>query len=230
MKKDFIFTLAASLMLLSSSPSYANDEEGKLSKQITKIEIEFQKDNYSSVEIYGNIITLCNATPKSGLEFDSWIIKHANDENLDLSSMRTQVKECDKIAKRGYRELESLYKTAYASGEEVAALLLARLIPYASHDKIELLHAAAVWSEESVDLLGKLMLDNELDFSSSQRRFWLTISNMNIFYPEEYTQADNELLSLVDGVNMPIIEKLIFQWQDAAVEERHNIINVLKKL
>ncbi|SEL96808.1 hypothetical protein SAMN05216262_1472 [Colwellia chukchiensis] len=229
MKKGFISTLALSLILLSSLPSYAGDDD-KLSKQIKKIEKEFKEGNFSNVETYGNIITLCNATPKSGVEFDSWAVKHANDENLDLSSMRIQVKECDKITKKGYRELEDLYKTAYASGEKVSALLLARLIPYVSPDKVELLQVAAAWSEEGADLLGKLMLDNELDFSSPQRKFWINVSNMSIFYPEEYTQADNQLLSLVDGVDMSAIEGLIAQWQDATVEERENIVNLLKEL
>lgn len=230
MKKNIIFTMATSMLLMNATPSYAANDELKLSKQIKKIEKKFNKGDFSNIETYGNIITLCNATPKSGAEFDSWKIIHIDDEALNNKSMKKQVKQCDKIRKKGYRDLEHLYKLAQDSGEKVASLLLARLIPYPSSDKVELLLSAASWSQEGVDLLGKLMLDNELDFPPVHRKFWLRVSNMSAFYPDEYTQADNQLLSLVDGVDMLAIEELITQWQDATVDERNNIINVLKEI
>jgi len=230
MNRNIILMLATSTLLLGASPLYAQEREVKFSKQIKNIEAEFQKGQFTNVETYGNIITLCNATPKSGLEFDSWKVIHVDDEALDIKSMEQQVKQCDKIKKKGYRDLENLYKLAQNSGEKVAPLLLARLIPYSSSDKVELLLSAASWSQESVDLLGKVMLDNELDSPPAHRKFWLSVSNMSEFYPDKYLRADNQLLSLIEGVDMLTIEELINQWQDATVDERHSIINVLKEL
>lgn len=230
MKQSIFFTIATSILLVNASPSNATTDELSLSKQIKKIEKEFNKGNYSNIELYGNIITRCNATPKSGTEFDSWKVKHVSDEALDIREMKKQVKQCDKIKKKGYRDLESLYKLALESGEKVASLLLARLIPYSSSDKVELLLSAAPWSQEGVDLLGKIMLDNELDSPSVYRKFWLSVSNMEVFYPDEYLQADNQLLSQIEGADMLMIEKLISQWQDAPVDKRRSIINELNEL
>ena len=60
--------------------------------------VEFADSNYSNVLLYNNIISLCNGVPDSGVEFSDWLVKHGNDEGLDVDYMHELISECELIS------------------------------------------------------------------------------------------------------------------------------------
>lgn len=228
MKKIFILVLSY-ILLITAFNSYAEQNIMSLDSKIKQFKKEFKKDNYANLGEFHNIITLCNAVP-SRKDFDDWLTKHSNDEDLNIEHMQQQVKECKNISKKGYRELEKLYRKALMFNNKESKFILASLIPFTSDEKISLLSDSANWSLDSINMLARISLTDKGALSNFKRFFWLSISEANSFYPEEYELAMNELNSHIDSSTLLTINDLIVNWHDASEDMKKDIINQIEAI
>jgi len=228
MKK--LFTLILSyILLITAFNSNAFQNENSLDSKIKQFEKEFKKDNYENLAEFHNIITLCNAIPSKN-NFDEWLEKHSNDENLNIEYMKQQVEDCKHISKKGYRQLEKLYRKSLMFNNKESKFILASIIPFTSDEKISLLSDSANWSLDSVNMLAFISLTDKEQLSNVKRFFWLSISEASSFYPEKYELAINELHSIIDSSTLLTINDLIVNWHDASEDTKKNIISEMEAI
>ena len=228
MKKLFILILSCTLLISTFNANSAQKEKN-LDSKIKQFEKEFKKDNYENLAEFHNIITLCNAIPSKN-NFDEWLKKHSNDENLNIEYMQQQVEDCKNISKKGYRQLEKLYRKSLMFNNKESKVILASLIPFTSNEKISLLSDSANWNLESIEMLAFISLTDKDELSNVKRFFWLSISEASSFYPEKYELAMDELHSLIDSPTLLAVNDLIVNWNGASEDMKKNIINNLEAI
>jgi hypothetical protein len=214
---------------MTAFSSNADQNTDSLSSKVKQFEKEFKQDNYVNLAEFHNIITLCNAIPDSK-SFNDWLNKHSNDEDLNIEHMQHQVKECKNISKKGYRQLEKLYRKSLMFNNKESKFILASLIPFTSDEKISLLSDSASWSLDSINMLAMISLREKDTLSNIKRLFWLSISEISSFYPAEYEVAVSELNSLIDSSTLIAINDLIVNWNDASEDMKNDIISNLEEI
>jgi len=228
MKNIFILILSYSLLITAFSSSAKQDETSFKSK-IEQFEKEFEKDNYVNLDEFHHIITLCNTIPDSE-GFSDWLSKHSNDEDLNIEHMKQKIKECQDVSKKSYRQLEKLYRKSLMFNDKESKFILASLIPFTSDEKISLLSDSASWSLDSINMLATIPLRDKYALSNVNRFFWLSISELNSFYPEKYELAMNELHSIIDSSTLLTVNDLIVNWHEASEEMKINIISKIETI
>jgi hypothetical protein len=220
-------TTAEKNRVISSSESIINISLDVKTKQY---ESEFLINQFDNLSEYHNIVTLCNAMPSNDSEFDYWLSKHSNDEGLDIEYMVLQVEQCNNVSRKNYQQLEKLYRKAIDYGDKKAKLTLAKLIPFVSPEKIQLLSESSSLSIESVDMLAEIALKGGDYIPAYERFFWLTISNSSTLYPQKHALVMNELYSEVDNYKLKTLNDLIANWDNASDQSKERIIKELKKI
>lgn len=228
MKKSFTLFLSC-VLLITAFNSIADQNKMSLESKIKQFEEEFKKDNYVNLGEFHNIITFCNATPDSK-GFVDWLNKHSNDENLNIEHMQQQVKKCKNVSKRSYQQLEEIYRKSLVFNNKESKFILASLIPFTSKEKISLLSDSASWSSDSINMLATISLKDKDELSNVKRFFWLSISNANSFYPEEFELTMSELNSLIDSSTLLTVNDLIVNWHEASEDIKKDIISNLEEI
>ncbi len=185
------------------------DVEKTLTEKMNDISEEFAVGNYKQILIYGEIITLCNSVPRSDYEMGEWIQKHASQPSLDIKMMERNSKSCEHVERIDLGSLEVIYRTALNLGEKRAGLALARLIPYESQEKVNLLISAASWADEAVHLLAEQALVKSEFLSTKERLYWLSISGIDTIYGEQFDSVIADLRSKLSLDEILEIEKRI---------------------
>ena len=230
MKKYIITIISAALLSMNVVEAKDINSENQLSISIEQYENEFEQKNFTHIEQYSGIIAFCNSIPRQGEEFNLWLSVHIADEGLNIKHMDQQVKECSNVSKKSYNELENLYRKALAHGEKTAPLVLGKLFPFVSPEKVALLRESSYWSEEAVDLIAEIVLNNDVEMSSIEQYFWLNVSNSKMFYPEEYNVSILELHPVIDGSVLIQIDTLVAEWSTASSNKKSSILLTLQSL
>lgn len=193
--------------------------------------VEFADSNYSNVLLYNNIISLCNGVPDSGVEFSDWLVKHGNDEGLDVDYMHELISECEGIESVSYTEQESLYWKAIDSGEGKARLALAKIMPFHSEEKVGLLMDTIFYSDESIELLAEIALQRDEKFMNDfHRYFWLSISEFGTISSDEFENLSNDFFSRNSMANMDKVKNIVNQWEKGNTSEKKRLLLELSEI
>ena len=207
------------------------NENEKLLDIMVQYIAEFGNKSYSNILNYHNVITLCNGIPNSGVEFSDWLVKHGNDEDLDVNHMHELIRECEGIESVSYSEQESLYRQAIDSGEEKAQLALAKLMPFHSEEKVDLLMNTIFYSDDSVELLAEIALQRDEKFMNDfHRYFWLSISDFGTISSDEFENLSNDFFSRNSMENMDKVKKIVNQWEKGNTSEKKRLLLELSEI
>ena len=182
--------------ILTSTSGLASEN---YESQLVNYNREFKNDNFTHVKEYVDIISLCNGIPENEQSLQDWYIHHNNDD-YDNSVIEKHFTDCKGVKRKNYFELSKFLRVALDKGSVDAALVLATQMPFVSQEKVKLLEVSARNGDqvEAVNMLGIIMLDNELNFNPQKRYLWLKLSNVSHFYPEKYESEISKLFSQID--------------------------------
>ncbi|MDO6842071.1 hypothetical protein Q4602_21550 [Paraglaciecola chathamensis] len=228
MKKLLKALTFSALTILTSQQLHANELNWE--KQTKKFLKEFNKGDYSNISLFHGIVMICESLPESSAELELWIMDNFPVNSEEAEVFEDNIRSCDKLEKKGYKNLNEIYEKAAKNGSVETILILASNIPYNSKEKLKLLSSIASQSIEATNLIGFAALDGESWLSNIEQFFWLSVSD----FKTDLNDQPEPKLSFLEGEitadNLSLLYDLIELWNDGLPEEKSQVLTDLHSL
>lgn len=196
----------------------------------SEIVSEINAGVFTHIVEFHSILSYCDGVPRSSNDRKTWIDNNADSSESDINVLDKEMEHCRDVPTLSFNEKEQLYRTALDMGVEQAKLALAKLIPYDSKEKIELLSRSAVWSEEAAMIIAELAIKNNVYMTSQERVFWMVVSDIKSTYADIYEQTISEQMLSLDENEKLQTEKIISLWRSRNAEQMTTAINLLRQI
>lgn len=185
---------------------------------------------FTHIVEFHSILSYCDGIPRNVDERQAWIDDNAVSSESDINVLDNEMEYCDGIPFLSFNEKEQLYRVASDMGVEQAELALAKLIPYDSKEKIDLLSRSAVWSEDASMMIAEIAIKNSGDMTSQERVFWMSVSDIKSTYADIYERNMSEQLLSLDDNDKLQTEKIINLWRSGNTEQMKKAIELLRQI
>lgn len=224
------FHLDNYIAVKSGVSSDESKKEIEFHKLYESIQDEIDSGVFTHIVEFHSILSYCDGVPRSLEDRQNWISKNASSSESDINVLDGDIESCQHIPVLSFNQKEQLYRIAADLGVEQAKLALAKLIPYDSKEKVELLSRSAVWSEDAAMMIAELAIKNNIYMTSQEKVFWMVVSDIKSTYADIYEHNMSEQLLSLDENEKLQTEKIINLWRSGNVEQMTTAINLLRQI
>lgn len=210
--------------------------EGDEMRELTKFAVyneylnEMESADYSNISKFHDLVVYCNSLPKDAIELVEWENKHADQDDVNIEIIRDEVYSCTGIKKYNYSELQSIYFKAQENGSSEALFALAKLTPYESPEKIDLLGRSAALFHDAHTMLVTRAIDGSEFLTMEERYFWMKTYSEKEQFDQEFDTLVSNIEMHLSNHNLELVQKMISEWKNGSLSEKVDVVLNLKEI